>query len=717
MPQPNTDSQSDDQSTGQSDNQSAEKPPLDEASQEHETLARKIRHHDRLYYQDADPEISDAEYDQLRQRLEQLEQWYPELKTSQSPSQTVGYEVAEEFSKYQHKSPMLSLSNAFDDGDVEDFLARLRRFLNLPDDAAIDLFAEPKIDGLSCSITYDDGSLKIAATRGDGRTGEDVTRNIQTIDNIPKTLSGNPPDSIEIRGEVFINRHDFIDMNNRREKEGKSTFANPRNAAAGSLRQLDPNITARRPLKFIAYAIGDVNNGSDKSVLVDRQSDIPPLLESYGLEINQPFELATSLDELLDYYQQILHQRDDIPREIDGVVYKVDRLDYQTQLGNISRAPRWAIAHKFPAETGVTTITDIQIQVGRTGALTPVAKLEPIGIGGVEVSSASLHNEDEIERKDARIGDTVVVKRAGDVIPQIVKVKKDARDGTQTKFDFPDTCPECGSDAIRPEGEAIRRCTGGLICPAQAVERLKHFVSRDAFDIENLGGKLIEQLYHHDILSTPVDIFTIPQRQESGDIDLTSLEGWGEKSVNNLINAIESSREISLNRFIYALGIRQIGEAMARKLAQEFNTVENWIDHMMAARDHDSDAYEQLLEIDDIGDSVARDLTAFFDEDHNQQVLSDLLDEVDVKPVKSGQDQSSPIAGKTLVFTGALNQMTRKEAKQKARKLGATVTGSVSGNTDILITGDNAGSKLDKARDLDVDIWDEDQWMECLSSS
>jgi DNA ligase (NAD+) len=691
-----------------------EKPSLAMARQEHDQLARQIRRHDKLYYQQAEPEITDGEYDRLRARLEKLEQWYPELADDQSPTQQVGYEPADEFSKYEHKSPMLSLSNAFDDADVTDFLARLRRFLTLAPDHPIDIFAEPKIDGLSCSITYDNGSLTLAATRGDGRVGEDVTRNIQTIDNIPKQLSGDPPQSIEIRGEVFIARDDFIVMNNRREDQEKSKFANPRNAAAGSLRQLDPNVAAKRPLRFIAYAIGDVNNGGDKSTLVDRQSEIPELLKSFGFAINQPFNTHDNLDGLLDYYDDILNRRDDIAHEIDGVVYKVDRIDLQSELGNISRAPRWAIAHKFPAETGVTRVRDIQVQVGRTGALTPVAKLSPIGIGGVEVSSASLHNEDEINRKDVRIGDKVVVKRAGDVIPQIVEVKVNARDGTEEQFNFPCKCPECGSDAIRPPGEAIRRCTGGLICPAQAVERLKHFVSRDAFDIENLGGKLIEQLYHHDILSTPVDIFTIPDRQVSGKIDLTTLDGWGEKSVQNLITAIENSRTIALNRFIYALGIRQIGEAMARKLARRYNTVENWMDQMMAARDKSSDAYHDLLEIEDIGESVANDLTAFFAEDHNLKVLQGLLEEVKVEPVQSRGETESPITGKTIVFTGSLSHMTRKEAKEKARSMGASVTGSVSGNTDILIAGDKAGSKLDKARDLGITIWDEDQWMEIV---
>lgn len=531
----------------------------EDARARHKALAEKIRHHDDLYYRKDAPEISDADYDALRKELEELEAVHPELVTEDSPTQQVGAAPAAGFKKVRHAVPMLSLSNVFSDEDVSDFLARVRRFLGLEDEDTLEILAEPKIDGLSCSLRYENRQLVMAATRGDGATGEDITANVRTIADVPDRLPQEAPDILEVRGEIYMRRDDFMALNKRQEEAGKPVFANPRNAAAGSVRQLDSSITAQRPLHFFGYALGEC---SEK--FAETQQGIRDKLASFGFSVSEPSAVCVSLDDIIGHYHMILEQRPELPFEIDGVVYKVNRLDWQERLGFVSRAPRWATAHKFPAEQAVTILKNIDIQVGRTGALTPVARLEPITVGGVVVSNATLHNEDEIARKGVKIGDHVVIQRAGDVIPQVVKVLEDKRTGQEQDFVFPDHCPACGSLAIREEGEAVRRCTGGLICPAQAVERLKHFVSRQAFDIEGMGDKVIALFWEKGLLRSPADIFRLAEKNENLDPPLQQWEGWGKKSAAKLFAAIEEKRDIPLDRFIYALGIRQVGQATAK---------------------------------------------------------------------------------------------------------------------------------------------------------
>ncbi len=678
---------------------------LEDARARHRELVRDINRHDRLYHAEDNPEISDADYDVLRRELEQIETRYPALVSDDSPTRKVGTAPAAGFRKVRHSVPMLSLSNVFSEGELTDFIARVRRFLSLEDEACIAIAAEPKIDGLSCSLRYENRTLVMAATRGDGSEGEDITANIRTIADVPQTLPAAAPDILEVRGEIYMRRDDFAALNARQLAAGKPAFANPRNAAAGSVRQLDPSVTAQRPLHFFGYALGESSRP-----LADTQWEIRQELASYGFAEAEPAALCESAAALMAYYHKVLVDRPDLPYEIDGVVYKVNRRDWQERLGFVSRAPRWATAHKFPAERAVTVLKDIEIQVGRTGALTPVARLEPITVGGVVVSNATLHNEDEIRRKDIRVGDHVVIQRAGDVIPQVIDVLVDKRTGAEKPYIFPDHCPVCGSQAMREEGEAVRRCTGGLVCEAQAIERLKHFVSRNAFDIEGLGDKIIQLFWEKELIRQPADIFHLEERSRTLTPPIAEWEGWGEKSAENLFRSINARRRIAFNRFIYALGIRQIGEATAKKLAGIYGDLDGLTAQMDAAQDRDSDAYQDLLAIEDIGPRVADDLLGFFAEDHNRAVLRDLSAQLDITPYAVPVASGSPVAGKSVVFTGTLVTMGRAEAKARAEALGAKVSGSVSGKTDYVVAGADAGSKLKKAQELGVTILNEEEW-------
>ncbi|MDX1717060.1 MAG: NAD-dependent DNA ligase LigA [Anderseniella sp.] len=684
----------------------------DEAAAELEWLAEEIARHDEAYYREDAPVVSDAEYDALRQRNEMLEAEFPDLVRSDSPSKRVGAAPSEKFGKVRHAVPMLSLGNAFADEDVTEFVGRIRRFLKLADDDAVEITAEPKIDGLSISLRYENGKLVQAATRGDGQEGENVTRNCETIGDIPRSVTAEDfPPVFEVRGEIYMSHKDFADLNERQSQAGTKVFANPRNAAAGSLRQLDPAITASRPLRFFAYAWGQVDG-----LPAETQRGVLDAFERWGFPVNPLTRVCASVDELLAHYNAIEEQRATLGYDIDGVVYKVNRLDWQERLGFVSRSPRWAIAHKFAAEKATTILEGIDIQVGRTGALTPVARLKPVTVGGVVVSNATLHNEDEIERKDIRIGDTVIVQRAGDVIPQVVGHVPEKRPADAVKYEFPHTCPACGSHAVREVNEktgkadAVRRCTGGLICPAQRVERLKHFVSRNAFDIEGMGDKVIQEFYDDGLIQSPQDIFTLAARNERSLKKLKDREGWGETSAKNLFAAIDERRTISLDRFIFALGIRHVGETTARVLARSYGAASAFLEAMQAAQDHASEAYGDLVNIDGIGDVVARAVAEFFAEPHNLAVVRELADEhLDIQPLEAIASDS-PVSGMTIVFTGALEKMTRDEAKAMAERLGAKVAGSVSKKTDLVVAGPGAGSKLKKATELGVEVISEDDW-------
>jgi DNA ligase (NAD+) len=659
-------------------------------------LRGEISKHDILYHQKDAPIISDVEYDRLKKRLHRLSK-LSDLFSGEEITLQVGAKPLKGFAKVRHSVPMLSLSNCFSDGDVSDFIERVQKFLLV---AEIEMIAEPKIDGLSCSLRYERGILVTAATRGDGEEGEDVTANIRTIDSIPQKISADDlPDILEVRGEVYMNRADFIALNRAQEVAKDKIFANPRNAAAGSLRQLDTTITATRPLKFFGYALGEVSRP-----IAETQDGIRQKLKTWGFEIPEPCKLLTGSKEILEFFQKIYETRPTLPYDIDGVVYKVNSLDYQKRLGFISRSPRWATAHKFPAEQAETIVRDIVIQVGRTGVLTPVADLEPINVGGVIVSRATLHNEDEIKRKDIRIGDTVVIQRAGDVIPQVVEVILAKRPSQGAEFIFPTNCPECNSPVVREEDGVARRCTGGLHCPAQAVERLKHFVSRGAFDIEGLGDKIIRELWTEKMIVTPADIFRLKNHAAV----LKTREGWGEQSVENLLQAIEARRNISLEKFIFALGIRQVGQATAKKLAQTYERLENILTSLNLAA---------LQDIEDIGPIMARDIILFFNDKVNQEIIRDLQSEVIVKNFDRPVFANALLAQKTVVFTGKLVKMAREEAKAQAESLGAKVAGSVSKNTDYVIAGEDAGSKLKKARELGVRILTEDEWLDFIAKA
>ena len=671
-----------------------------EAAAELARLAAEIAHHDRAYHQRDAPEITDAAYDALRARNAAIESRFPALVRPDSPSRRVGAAPEGGFAKLRHLQPMLSLDNVFDDAGFAEFAARVRRFLGLPAGVPLRLVGEPKIDGLSINLTYEHGHFTRGATRGDGAEGEDVTANLRTIKSIPQRLHGPAPALIEIRGEVFMTKADFLALNEAQEKAGERLFANPRNAAAGGLRQLDPTITGSRPLSLFAYEMGEASEApaTTHSGYLDR-------LRAWGFAVNPLSRLLADETEAAAFQAEMAAERAHLEYDIDGVVYKIDDLALQQRLGFVGRAPRWATAWKFPAEQATTVLKAIRLQVGRTGALTPVAELEPVNVGGVLVSRASLHNEDEIARKDVRIGDTVLIQRAGDVIPQVVAVVADRPRGAAA-FVFPDHCPVCGSLALRPPGEAVRRCTGGLTCPAQVVERLIHFASRPAFDIDGMGEKTVAEFHAAGWLAGPADIFRLPAREA----EIAAREGWGALSARNLVRAIENRRTIPLDRFIYALGIRRIGARNAQLLARHYASFPEWRAQMLAATTVGSEARERLGGILGIGPAIAEELADFFCEPRNVETLDELADLLRIVPPARGAEADSPVAGKTLVFTGTLETMSRPEAKARAEALGANVTESVSKKTDFVVVGSDPGSKARKAQELGVRILTEAEW-------
>lgn len=687
------------------------------AAQELERLAHLLTVANIAYHGDDAPHLTDAEYDALKRRNMAIEARFPELKRDDSPTDRVGAPASDGFSKITHAVRMLSLGNAFNDEDVADFNDRILRYLGI-EGQPIAYTAEPKIDGLSLSLRYENGALVYAATRGDGAVGENVTENARTISDIPKTLKG-APEVVEVRGEVYMSHNDFIDLNTRQIARGGKTFANPRNAAAGSLRQLDAKITADRPLRFFAYAWGDVSEP-----LAQTQFGAITRLAEMGFQTNPLTALCSTVDDLIAHYTMISERRSALGYDIDGVVYKVDDLALQARLGFRSTTPRWAIAHKFPAELAWTRLEAIDIQVGRTGALSPVARLSPVTVGGVVVSNATLHNEDYIagrdsngnairDGKDIRVGDFVQVYRAGDVIPKIADVDLAKRPDTAKIYEFPTLCPECGSHAIREEGDAVRRCVGGLICPAQAVERLKHFVSRKAFDIEGLGAKQIEMFFDDPTLPIrePADIFTLRARDAQNLSKLKNREGWGDKSASNLFDNIDEKRLISFSKCLFGLGIRHVGEAAANLIATHFGSWDAFVVAMDDAQDSASQAYQELLSIDGVGDVMARSLIAAFSDGHERQGINRLVSHLSIQDAAKPKTDGSPVAGKIVVFTGTLERMTRSEAKARAESLGAKVAGSVSAKTDLLVAGPGAGSKAKKAAELGIETIDEDTWL------
>ena len=677
---------------------------------DYERRVAEIAAHDARYHRDDAPTITDAAYDALRREMAEIEAAHPELVTAASPSRRVGAAPAEKFAKVRHAVPMLSLGNLFGADEVREFCARIRRFLGLAADAPLAITAEPKIDGLSCSLRYEAGRLAGAATRGDGAEGEDVTANVRTVGEIPQILAGTAPDVLEIRGEIYMRGDDFAALNARQAEAGKPTFANPRNAAAGSLRQLDPAVTAGRDLHFFAYAWGEAS-----AEPAPTQMEMVRAFAAFGLPVNPLMALCQSAEDLLAHYAAIEAQRATLGYDIDGVVYKVDDIALQKRLGFVSRAPRWAAAHKFPAQRATTILRDIEIQVGRTGSLTPVARLQPVTVGGVVVTNATLHNEDEIARKDVRIGDTVTIQRAGDVIPQILGAVPELRPKGATPYVFPQVCPRCGSAAVREvdaktgTADVVRRCTGGLVCPAQAIERLRHFCSRLAMDIEGLGDRQIEEFYNDGLIMTPADIFTLERRDARALKKLKDREGYGATSVRNLFAAIDARRRVPLNRFIFALGVRHIGETNARRLARHFGTFEA-VRAAGIAAEEGSEARAEIENIEGVGSVVAEALAGFCREPHNEQQLDALLAEVTPEPMEAVAS-ASPVAGKVVVFTGSLEHMTRDEAKAQAERLGARVAGSVSKKTDLIVAGPGAGSKLAKAAELGIQTMDEADWL------
>jgi DNA ligase (NAD+) len=695
-----------------------------QAKVEHKRLALDIEHHDRLYYQDDAPKISDAAYDALRQRFNAIEARFPDLVTAQSPSQKVGVAPTGRFKKVRHAVAMLSLDNAFAEEDVLDFVGRIRRFLKLGDDERIDFSAEPKIDGLSMSLRYEGGDLVTAATRGDGAEGEDVTANIRTLKDVPQKLKGRKvPEICEVRGEVYMTKQGFLALNERQKAAGDTIFVNPRNSAAGSLRQKDPSITASRPLGFFAYAWGEMSDMPEET-----QSGMISWFERCGFHTNPLTKLCHSVEELVAFHRGIEEQRSHLDYDIDGVVYKVDRIDWQERLGFVSRTPRWAIAHKFPAERAMTVLRDIEIQVGRTGSFTPVGKLEPVGVGGVIVQNVTLHNEDYIkgiggdgeqlrEGRDIRIGDTVVIQRAGDVIPQVVDVVIDKRPKNAREFHFPKTCPcPLHTDVVREEtatGEegSRARCTGEFACPYQKIEHLKLFASRRAFDIEGLGEKQIEFFFAQGWVKEPADIFTLAARNVR--IKLEDIEGYGETSVRNLFAAIEERRRVALERFIYALGMRHVGETTALALARGHGSWQAFHDACLEVTEGDAEAIAEMDAIDQIGDTVIKSVAAYFGESHNRGIVERLTKEVTILDAEKPKS-SSAVAGKTVVFTGSLEKMTRDEAKATAERLGAKAAGSVSKKTDYVVAGPGAGSKLAEAQKHGVTVLTEDEWLKLI---
>lgn len=694
----------------------------EDAKAELARLADLLSRANKAYHTQDAPDLSDAEYDRLKLRNTEIEDRFPTLKRADSPSDKVGAAPAEGFSKLRHDVPMLSLGNAFEDDDVVDFSARIRKYLGLPPGAPLAFTAEPKIDGLSLSLRYEKGDLVQAATRGDGAVGENVTANARTIGTIPTRIEG-APDLLEVRGEVYMRHDDFNALNARQTANGGKVFANPRNAAAGSLRQLDAEMTRARPLAFFAYAWGALSEP-----LAETQYQAIARLKGFGFDTNPLTSLCDGPQAMIAHYRKIEEQRATLGYEIDGVVYKVNDLALQDRLGFRSTTPRWAIAHKFPAELAWTRLEDITIQVGRTGALSPVARLQPVTVGGVVVSNATLHNEDYIkgldskgatirEGKDVRVGDWVQVYRAGDVIPKIADVDLSKRPEDADAFAYPTLCPECGSDAIREEGDAVRRCTGGLICPAQAVEKLKHFVSRGAFDIDGLGAKQVEQFHTDGWIAEPADIFTLKSRFGSGMQQLKNRDGWGEKSADKLFQAIDDKREIPLSRVIFALGIRHVGEAASNLIAQHYGSWTTFERAMEQAKTGDGPAWSDLIGVDGVGQVMAQSLVNTFAQEAERASIDRLVAQLSVQDVARPDTDGSPVAGKTVVFTGTLEKMTRAEAKARAERLGAKVSGSVSAKTDILVAGPGAGSKAKKAADLGIQTMDEDGWLALIADA
>jgi DNA ligase (NAD+) len=701
----------------------APKPPRDsllavadmterQAKREHARLEAEIKAHDEAYYAKDAPTVSDAEYDALRRRYNDIEARFPDLRTLDSLSRKVGVAPARGFAKVRHAVPMLSLDNAFSEEDVADFVGRIRRFLNLKEDQSLVFTAECKIDGLSMNLRYENGELVNAATRGDGAEGEDVTANIKTLKDIPHKLKGKGvPDNCEVRGEVYMTKGDFLALNKRQAEAGGQVFANPRNSAAGSLRQKDPAITATRPLRFFAYAWGEMSE-----MPVDTQSGMLKWFKTAGFFTNPLWKICKSTDELLAFHRDIGLQRAGLEYDIDGVVYKVDRLDWQERLGFVSRTPRWAIAHKFAAERSATVVRDIEIQVGRTGALTPVAKLEPVTVGGVVVQNATLHNQDEIERLGVRIGDTVTIQRAGDVIPQVIGVVEDRPRGDKP-YKFPTKCPcplktEVVREVIAGGEEGARaHCSGEFACPFQRVEHLRHFVSRRAFDIEGLGEKQIQLFHDNGWVNEPADIFTLQKRDRT--IKLQEVEGYGETSVRNLYQSIEARREISLERLIYSLGIRHVGETTAVALARGYGSWDAFHDAALKVAKGDDETKQEMDALDQIGDTVIEAIADYFGEAHNKRLVERLVDEVKILDAEKPKTDTA-VAGKTVVFTGTLEKMTRDEAKAMAERLGAKVSGSVSKKTDYVVAGPGAGSKLAEAKKLGVAVLTEDDWFKLV---
>lgn len=707
-----------------------------EAAAELERLAREIAYHSLRYHTEDSPEISDADYDALVKRNNELEAAFPHLVRADSPSKLVGAAPASHLSKVAHSKPMLSLDNAFDDQEVADFVGRVRRFLNLADDIHVALTAETKIDGLSCSLRYEQGRLVLAATRGDGTVGEDVTANVRTISDIPQQLAVAPaqagargravsqdvkqapacagatiPEVFEIRGEIYMSKADFAALNAAQQMADGKLFANPRNAAAGSLRQKDSGITASRPLRFFAHGWGEAS-----ALPADTQAGVMAAIAAWGLPVDSRFAVTETVEAALAHYNAIEAERSDLPFDIDGVVYKVNRLDWQARLGFVAKAPRWAIAHKFPAEQAQTTLLSIDIQVGRTGKLTPVGRLQPVTVGGVVVSNVTLHNRDEIGRLGVRPGDRVVVQRAGDVIPQIVRNLTPDED--RPAYAFPETCPECGSEAAAAEGEVDVRCTGGLICPAQRIERLKHFVSRPALDIEGLGEKTIEEFFGLGWLRSPADIFRLHQHRD----EILTREGWKEKSVSNMLAAIEAKREPDAARLLFGLGIRHVGAVISKEIVKNYATLYGFPDTIARIDDGAELPFHNLTSVPGVGDAVVDSLCEFFREPHNREVWDDLIGSSDndgeVKPKRNvAETRTSEVTGQIVVFTGSLETMSRDEAKAQAEALGAKTAGSVSAKTDLVVAGPGAGSKLKKAQELGIKVIDEAEWAAIVGNS
>ena len=681
-----------------------------QASREVIILKEQIRKHDISYHSDDAPIISDYEYDRLRIRITAIESRFPNLKGEDDPSLYVGATSDIGFSKIVHEKSMLSLGNIFSRADLNSFIDGIRRFLvELRDnrDLLVEIVAEPKIDGLSISLKYENGTLVTGATRGNGIEGENVTRNVMVIDQVPKKLTGDFPELLEVRGEIYMTKNDFIELNHRQSETNEKVFANPRNAAAGSLRQLDWRVTSKRPLRMFAYAVPVFSKP-----VANSQWGLLERLKEWGFAVNPLSQVCESVGKLMSYYENISFQRSGLEYDIDGIVYKVNRLDWQERLGFLSRAPRWAVAHKFPGEQVRTKVVDIFVQVGRTGTLTPVASLEPVNVGGVLVSKATLHNEEEVERKDIRIGDTVDIQRAGDVIPQVLRVIKEQRLEQSTPFIMPEKCPVCDSLTIKTEDEAARRCTGGLICSAQALEGIKHFVSRQAFNIEGLGEKNIILFREQGFIRSAADIFDLSTRKK----EIISLEGWGELSIDKLITEISNRRVIALNRFIYALGIKQVGQAVASLLAKNYQNYQNWSQSMINAADKSSTYYSDLLDINGVGSSIAEDLICFFCQPQNIEFLNKLVPKIQIQDYIGAQDQSSRIFDKTIVFTGSMSSLTRGEAKARAEALGSKVVGTVSNKTDYLVIGSDPGSKLAKAKELGIRVLTEAEWLDLIDN-